>query len=101
MSEGKGSAFLKKSITDKVNNLQKKILDLAEVSVHPANWKALRSKILDATNEARRLIITDIETNYEVSHTPVNSCEHVVEVVSSKKQGLVNRSWKKGVSSHE
>lgn len=66
--------FLEKSL----KSTQKQILDLAEVAAPQQGWKALRSKILGATNDFRREIEEEIDRNYKIKFDPQVTYEDIV-----------------------
>lgn len=65
--------------------IQKQILDLAEVSVPPENWRAMRSKILGITSDFRRNFENEVLVNYKVEYDPDVIYEDVVEIRSNLK----------------
>lgn len=67
---------------------QKQILDLAEVAIPPHHWEAFRSKILRITNDTRRFIDTEIESNYDLKYDPSVEFEDVVEIKTAPIQSL-------------
>lgn len=67
-----------------VKFLQKQILDLTEVTVPQTNWKALRSKLLGVTNDFRRDLQNELETNYKIKFDPKDLFEDVIEVKNGR-----------------
>lgn len=86
----------KKKLSDfverQIKSTQKQILDIAELVIPQGNWKAFRSKVLGITNDLRRELEKEIETNYSVKYDPRVVYEDVIEVQPAKKQGTFNRS---------
>jgi len=80
---------LLESIDKRVKSLQKQILDISELVVPAANWKAVRSKLLGVTNDIRREISTEVELNYTIEYTPKTILEDIIEVNGAKFQSVV------------
>lgn len=81
-----GKTYLTDSIDKNIKLLQKQLLDISELVVPQTSWKAFRSKVLGISNDVRREIITDIELNYEIKHTPNTVYEDVIEVIHVNKK---------------
>jgi hypothetical protein len=67
-------------IERQIKFVQRQILDLAEVSIPPDNWKVMRSKILGITNDLRRDIEQELDKNYALKYSPDVIYEDIVQV---------------------